>query len=216
MKKNVNKETITEAALEILHEKGLAQLTMRNVAAKLNVKAPALYWYIKNKHELLQLIAEHISSLINFPKQQENWEDEIILLSIENRRAMLSIPNGAEIMMETLPVSTKRLYAIDQTMEIFHRAQFPEDVIFFAVTLINSYVTSFVLDEQKQERMLTEMGEEEVYKQFTDAIMAIPKDAIPYVHHHLLYRKGKVNDEENFLAGLRIILQGIKAEIRQN
>jgi hypothetical protein len=32
----------------------------------------------------------------------------------------------------------------------------------------------------------------------------------------MLYRKGKINDEANFLAGLRIILQGIKAEIHQN
>lgn len=211
MANKINKEIITEAALEILHEKGISNLTMRNVAAKLKVKAPALYWYIKNKQELLQLIAEHISSLIHFPEPEKNWEEEITLLLHATRNALLSIPDGAEIMMDTLPTTTKRLHVINRTFEIFHRANFPEDKIFSSVTLINSYVTSFVLDEQKQQKMLEEIGMEEVVKKFTDAIMDIPKEDAPYVHHHMLLPKGKINDEQSFSEGLRIIINGIKA-----
>lgn len=213
--KNVSKETITAVALDILHEKGLSHVTMRNVAAKLEVKAPALYWYIKNKQELLQLIAEHISMLITFPEPKGNWEEEIVLLAIENRRALLSIPDGAKIMMDTLPITTNRLSLINKTLEVFHRANFPEDKVFYAATMVSSYVTSFVLDEQTQEKMLEEMGEEEVYKQFTQAIMSIPKEAIPYVHHHMLYRKGKLNDEDNFLIGLKMIIKGIATEVAE-
>lgn len=212
-KKNVNKETITEAALEILHEKGLSHVSMRNLATKLNVKAPALYWYIKNKQELLQLLSEHISSQIKFPDQIDDWEEEIILLSLENRRVLLSIPDGAEIMMDTLPISTKRLYLINKTLEIFHRANFSEDKILLTVTLINNYVTSYVLDEHKQKKMLDEVGAEQVFKLFTEAITSISKDAIPYVYHHMLSLEGKINNEDNFFAGLRLIIKGIKAEL---
>lgn len=212
-KKNVNKETITEAALEILHEKGLSHVSMRNLATKLNVKAPALYWYIKNKQELLQLLSEHISSQIKFPDQIDDWEEEIILLSLENRRVLLSIPDGAEIMMDTLPISTKRLYLINKTLEIFHRANFSEDKILLTVTLINNYVTSYVLDEHKQQKMLDEVGSEQVFKLFTEAITSISKDAIPYVYHHMLSLEGKINNEDNFFAGLRLIIKGIKAEL---
>lgn len=212
-KRNVNKETIAEAALEILHEKGLTHVTMRNVATKLKVKAPALYWYIKNKQELLQLISDIICSQIKFPKQMDDWEEEIFFLSLETRRAMLSVPDGAEIMMDTLPTSKTRLHIIDRTLEVFYRADFPEDKIFLIVTLFNNYITAFVLDEQKQQKMLDEIGIEEVIKQFTEAITAIPKDEAPYVHHHLLSQNDKINNEESFLAGLRIILKGIKAEI---
>lgn len=212
MANKINKEIITEAALEILHEKGISNLTMRNVAAKLKVKAPALYWYIKNKQELLQLIAEHISSLIQFPEPMGDWEKEITIISLATRRALLSIPDGAEIMMDTLPISKKRLHVIDKTFEIFHRSDFPEDKIFFSVTLINSYVTSFVMDEQKQQKMLDEIGFEEVGKKFTDAIMDIPKEDAPYVHYHMLSPNGTLNDEKSFLEGLNIIIKGIRAE----
>ncbi|MFB6467311.1 TetR/AcrR family transcriptional regulator C-terminal domain-containing protein [Cytobacillus sp. Hz8] len=212
-KKSVNKETITEAALEILEEKGLSHLTMRNVAKKLDVKAPALYWYIKNKQELLQLIAEHICNQIQLPQQKDNWVEEIILLSIEIRRILLAIPDGAEIMMDTLPITEKRLYLINGTLGIFHRAHFTDEQAFLATTLVDSYVTSFVLDEQKQQKMLREIGYEEVKKQFFEAITAIPKKAIPFVYHHMLSPKSKVNDEESFLKGLNMIIAGMKAQL---
>ncbi|ALC83538.1 MULTISPECIES: TetR/AcrR family transcriptional regulator C-terminal domain-containing protein [Bacillus] len=212
-KNKINKEIITEAALSILHEKGLANLTMRNLAANLKVKAPALYWYIKSKQEILQLLSEYISSQIEYPEESKDWEEEMTLLSLASRRAMLSVPDGAEIMMDTLPVSKKRLHLINKAFEIFHRANFPEDKIFLSAILINSYVTSFVLDEQKQKKMIDEMGKEEIVNQFKGAITAIPEDNIPHVYRYMLTPKTKLNDEESFLAGLRIILKGIKAEM---
>jgi TetR/AcrR family tetracycline transcriptional repressor len=215
-KKKISRETITEAALAILQMNGLSHVTMRNVAGELKVKAPALYWYIKNKQELLQLLAEHISSQIEFPVRMKEWEEEIILLSLEIRRALLSVPDGAEIMMNTLPISNKRLYLIDKTLEIFHRAKFPEHKIFLSVTLINTYVTSFVLDEHKQQNLLDEIGAEEVYNQFTKAITSLPRSEVPYLYDHMLSPKAKINDEESFLAGLQMILSGIKAEMEND
>lgn len=213
IKKNITKEIITEVALELLHEKGLPQLTMRNLAAKLHVKAPALYWYIKNKQELLQLLSEHISSQIEFPNDAEDWEEAIILFSLENRRVMLSIPDGAEIMMDTLPITPMRLYLINKTLEIFHQANFMEEKVFLAVNLINNYVTSYVLDEQKQQRMLDDIGMDEISKRFTKAVLSISKEDAPYLYQHMLSPKGKINDEQNFLAGLKIIIKGIKAKL---
>lgn len=212
IKKNITKEIIIEKALELLYEKGLPQLTMRNLAAKLHVKAPALYWYMKNKQELLQLLAEHISSQIEFPPDVENWEEAIILFALENRRVMLSITDGAEIMMDTLPITPIRLHHINKTLEIFHRANFTKETVFLAVNLINNYVTSYVLDEQKQQRMLEDIGMDEISKRFTEAVLSIPKEDAPYLYQHMLSTKGKINDERNFLEGLKIIINGIKAK----
>lgn len=209
-KKNVNKETITEAALEILHEKGLAHLTMRNLAAKLEVKAPALYWYIQNKQELLQLISDYICSQIKMPERNNDWEEELILLALEIRRVLLSIPDGPEIMMDTLPISQDRLRMIDKTLEILNQANIPEDKVLMTTILFNNYVTSFVLDEQKQLKMVANIGMEEIHKRFMDAILAIPSKDAPYVHKHML---AQINNEESFLTGLKIILKGIKAEL---
>ena len=49
----MNKERIVAAALELLNDKGVDALTVRALAARLDVQAPALYWHVRNKQELL-------------------------------------------------------------------------------------------------------------------------------------------------------------------
>jgi TetR/AcrR family tetracycline transcriptional repressor len=42
--------------VQLLQEQGLKQLTLRNLADRLSLKAPSLFWYISNKEELLALV----------------------------------------------------------------------------------------------------------------------------------------------------------------
>ena len=56
----VTKEQIVSEAIALLHEQGLKQVTLRNLAERLSMRAPSLFWYIRNKDELLALIDEAI------------------------------------------------------------------------------------------------------------------------------------------------------------
>lgn len=56
----LNRETIARAGLALLDEKGSDGLTMRALAASLGVQAPALYWHVKNRRELIDLMGEVI------------------------------------------------------------------------------------------------------------------------------------------------------------
>ena len=47
--KNISKELICKESLILIQEGGLVKLSMRNLAAKLGIKAPSLYVHIKNK-----------------------------------------------------------------------------------------------------------------------------------------------------------------------
>ena len=56
----LSKEKIVEEAIALLNEEGLHKVTLRNLADRLSIKAPSLFWHIKNKDELLALIDESI------------------------------------------------------------------------------------------------------------------------------------------------------------
>ncbi len=56
----LTKEKIVDEAIALLQERSLKQVTLRNLADRLDIKAPSLFWYIKNKDELLCLIDETI------------------------------------------------------------------------------------------------------------------------------------------------------------
>jgi TetR/AcrR family tetracycline transcriptional repressor len=58
--KGLAKTEIVRAALETLDAEGLDGLTLRKVAARLDVQAPALYWHVRNKQELLDEMGTEI------------------------------------------------------------------------------------------------------------------------------------------------------------
>ena len=58
--RKLTRAAIAAAALDVLNEQGLDQLSLRKVAARLDVKAPSLYWHVADKNMLLALLAESI------------------------------------------------------------------------------------------------------------------------------------------------------------
>lgn len=53
-------DAILRAAFELLDEAGLDGMTMRALAARLGVQAPALYWHVKDKGALIAMMAQAI------------------------------------------------------------------------------------------------------------------------------------------------------------
>ncbi len=53
----LTREVIVETAMGILREYGLGDLSMRRLARDLGVQPGALYWHVKNKQELLTILA---------------------------------------------------------------------------------------------------------------------------------------------------------------
>src|SRR4051812_46795577 len=55
-----SRDDVVEAALRILDDYGLPDLTMRRLAASLDVQPSALYWHFPNKQALLAELADRI------------------------------------------------------------------------------------------------------------------------------------------------------------
>ncbi|BAK67936.1 TetR family transcriptional regulator [Sphingobium sp. SYK-6] len=54
---SLTRDQIVAEAFRLLQEEGLESLSMRRLAARLDVQAPALYWHVADKAELLGLMA---------------------------------------------------------------------------------------------------------------------------------------------------------------
>src|SRR5580700_10380339 len=53
----VNRDMVARAALKLLNDVGLEQLTLRRLGAELKVQAAAIYWHFKSKEELIDEMA---------------------------------------------------------------------------------------------------------------------------------------------------------------
>src|SRR5690606_31524832 len=54
----VSRDDVIRTAIQLLQEVGLDGLTLRRLATELGISAPSLYWHVKDKRELLDLMAE--------------------------------------------------------------------------------------------------------------------------------------------------------------
>ncbi|QPK82652.1 TetR family transcriptional regulator [Corynebacterium qintianiae] len=94
----LSRESISRAALGILDEYGLADVTMRRVASTLGVAPGALYWHIENKQELISAIASLIvSPLIDAPAHCSPAE-----LCTRLRDTLLGHRDGAEVVITAM------------------------------------------------------------------------------------------------------------------
>lgn len=94
-------QRIIEESLNLLREDGLANITLRKLADRVNMRAPALYWYFKSKEELVDFMAEAILQK-EFKKLEpknssETWQEWLTSHMEHLRRAMLRYSDGARV-----------------------------------------------------------------------------------------------------------------------
>ena len=71
---------------------------MRALAKELNIKAASLYWHIKDKQDLYDLIAEHINQEIELPEILDDPKEAFTTtLALEIRRVLLKTRDAVDI-----------------------------------------------------------------------------------------------------------------------
>src|SRR2546423_4008967 len=73
---------------------------MRALADKLDVKAASLYWHVRDRSELLDLLAEGILQGIRRPRRGRGWRDEVVAMSAAVRRRVAGQKDADRILME--------------------------------------------------------------------------------------------------------------------
>ncbi|GAA0997619.1 TetR family transcriptional regulator [Subtercola frigoramans] len=107
---------VVDAALGILDEFGLPDLTMRRLAAKLDVQPSALYWHFDNKQALLAAVADRIiagarvrdvaeaagDGLGTRASERASWHVTTRAEALALRDALLAYRDSAEVVSSTL------------------------------------------------------------------------------------------------------------------
>ncbi|HSS61694.1 MAG TPA: TetR family transcriptional regulator [Candidatus Limnocylindrales bacterium] len=93
--RGLTRERLVEAALALIHDDGLDGLSMRALADRLDVKAASLYWHVRDRRELLELLAESILDGVRRPRQRASWRETVIAIAAA-LRAQVSAQNDAD------------------------------------------------------------------------------------------------------------------------
>ncbi len=91
------------AAVQILDTYGLPDLSMRRLAAALDVQPSAIYWHFPNKQTLRATIADFIVDRAA-PVDSTNltWQQTVLAQATALRNALLAYRDGAEVVSSSL------------------------------------------------------------------------------------------------------------------
>jgi TetR/AcrR family transcriptional regulator, tetracycline repressor protein len=143
----ITKESIIKASLDILNRDGIGNLSMRILAKELNIKASSLYWHIRDKQDLYDLIAEHINQEISLPETIDDAKEALTALALEFRRVLLKTRDAVDIFAQSIPGTPNRIKAIKFMLAALTKYGVSDKNCLTAANLVNNYILSFVADE---------------------------------------------------------------------
>lgn len=207
----MEREKILDAALALLNEVGLDQLTTRRLADRLGVQQPALYWHFRSKADLLDALNTLMLERFHVhraPDPGESWDDFTLATARSFRRAMLAVRDGARLNAGTRPDASQFADA-ERQLALYVDAGFSPQEAFTISISVARYVTGFVLEEQDESTRdeLMSAHEESPLKEVA---------AYPILSAALqpLFDAGTINTEAAFEGGLGYMVAGIRASLR--
>jgi TetR/AcrR family tetracycline transcriptional repressor len=148
----LDRQLILRHAFCVLNEAGLEGLTLRRLAARLEVQAPAIYWHFKNKQELLdemgtQVLLEARADEAEW-RELASWQEMAFVYCTSLRRAFLRYRDGAKMASGTYLTDTKMYEAMEMSLRKFTSAGFSLRRAVVALATLYSYTVGFVIEEQ--------------------------------------------------------------------
>jgi AcrR family transcriptional regulator len=207
----LDQSQIVRAALELLDEVGFEGLTMRNLAKKLGVKAASLYWHVRNKQDLLSLLAEEICAPIHEPDRTLSWQHQLEVLADDYRGALLAHRDAAQVLASSgEPSGPKRLLLTEIGLRTLLDAGFSEKDAAYAGMVFNDFVIMSVLEETRFANLEAEDTSKEKSSEVQNWVESLPPNEYPSLIT-LAYYLAEPDGDERFRFGVKLLRNGLES-----
>lgn len=155
------RDDVSRTALRLLDDVGLPDVTMRRLAAALDVQPSALYHHFPNKQALLAELADRIvaapvavAAPVHDPWAQDRaipaWESDVRREAALLRDRMLAYRDGAEVVSSTLSMGLGADAALDGLARAVAGGGFDASTTRRAATALLHFVLGHVSHEQQR------------------------------------------------------------------
>jgi AcrR family transcriptional regulator len=154
MTKGITRERIVAAALEFLDDQGVDALTVRALASRLDVRASALYWHVRNKQELLDEMStevmRRVAGAVAAVPPGDGWRDDLAAYALVLRSEYLLHRDGARTFSGTRITDPNVVRTKEPLFERWTAAGWKPDDADDAIDLVTAFVVGFVIEEQER------------------------------------------------------------------
>lgn len=155
------RDDVARTALRILDDHGLPDLTMRRLAAALDVQPSALYWHFPNKQTLLAELADRIvshgrpaepttASIPTIASPTPGGMHAVRAEAAALRDALLAYRDGAEVVSSTFALGLGSTAAVDRLASAVALGGFDDHTSGRAATALLHFILGHVSHEQQR------------------------------------------------------------------
>jgi AcrR family transcriptional regulator len=200
---------VLQAAVRVADQGGVEAITMRRVAQELGVEAMSLYHHVPSKDAMLDGVVDTVFGAIELPDPTcGDWREAIRTRAI-SARAVLAQHSWALGLLDSRrnpgPVTLRHH---DAVLGVLREAGFSVAMAALAISLIDSYVYGFVL----QEASLPFTTPDEVEDVAGSILEGLPADELPYLAEMIVDHalQAGYDHRAEFVYGLDLILDALE------
>lgn len=214
----LQREMVARTALDVVDEVGLDGLTMRRLAADLDIQNQSLYWHFTNKQELINCMAELMIAdafaELQRPGPEQDWADWLTAFAHRFRRTMLAHRDGARILAEADVSLSNFFEGIELALDVLQNAGFDGSTAAAGVITVIHFILGNVFESQADPSSRVD-GEDEQSPHAP--IVPFDGERFPRIAAaiHTSGGPSPASAEAQFEAGLSLILDGLRANLAQ-
>jgi AcrR family transcriptional regulator len=211
-RRTLDREAVVGAALRVLDAEGLDAVTIRRVAQELGTSGTALYTYVRDKDELIDLLLDRVIGEVNTSSISSElpWPDQVRAFAREMRTVMTAHRDISRATLGRIPQGENALTVMNEMLGRLLAANVPEEVIALGADLLGLYVGAIAYEESMIEPELS--ADPEWIAQFVGQLRSyfeqLPRDRFP----HVVALAGPLTSSaDRFEFGLDVIVRGLAA-----
>jgi len=135
----LSRRRLVQVAQEMIGLEGLEALTMRGLADRLGVKAASLYWHVRDRGELVELLAQALLAEVRPAATRVGWRAEALAICSAVERLAARRRDAARILLE-VPEAVERSGPHGRLREVLTSAGLPAGEAHEVSTMMLVYV----------------------------------------------------------------------------
>jgi AcrR family transcriptional regulator len=205
----LTRDRVVAQALTVIAQEGVRALTMRTLAARLEVVPGALYRHVRNKEQLHDLMLDGVLAEVDCELQASlAWTEQISVLARRLRAVLERHPGVAGLLQLRDPLGPHSLAVAEAFLAPLRAAGFGDHEAGLAFFLIVDYTTGFAAGSPAISTNEQRVRDEATRIQLHDFFRSLPADRFPALvalGEHVWID----NRDERFNAGLAILIDGL-------
>jgi TetR/AcrR family tetracycline transcriptional repressor len=211
----ITSERLADAALRLIDAHGLDGLTVRGLAQELGLGTMTVYWYVQNKDEILDLVADRLVAGISISRSQADWRVSVRDGAIAVRTALLEHAQAVPILTGRGSFGPNGLRMMEDSIAVFLRAGFTPDDAADAYLTCSNFVTGFCTFETSafSLRNRADLDVKQYGQQIRRYVESLPSTQYPSLQSAAA-RIFTASLDERFRFGLDCLIAGFEARLR--